>query len=317
VQVTVIIPTYNRAQFIADAIRSVQAQTVTDVEIIVADDGSTDNTAEIVSGFGPSVTYLCLQHRGQPAASRNSGLRYARGEFVAFLDSDDLYFPHKLALQMAAFDAHPGVGLVYSDACFFHHDPARPIGHRLDGLPKPTGNVFPTLLTCNFLSTTTVLIRRSCLDVVGEFDENPEFIAVEDYDFWLRIAAKFPIVFAPGAVGAIRHHNQNISLRVAMNWRTLQVRLHMETLYPDLMRLYSSARHEAYARSHWAVAFTELQNRRWLAGLTHIVQLLAHLLQTPGLGIHVIADWCKRRLRQCIAFWELRLGVTKLSERIL
>ena len=108
-RVSVIIPTYNRAHLIRQALESALAQTCRDFEIIVADDGSTDHTAEVVAQFGSAVTYIPLPHRDQPAATRNGGLRVARGEFVAFLDSDDLFFPNKLALQIAALEAHPHV----------------------------------------------------------------------------------------------------------------------------------------------------------------------------------------------------------------
>jgi glycosyltransferase involved in cell wall biosynthesis len=210
-RVSVIIPTYNRAGLIRAAIESVQAQTYRDFEIIVTDDGSTDATAEIVAWLGDTIIYVPLPHRGQPAATRNGGLRVARGEFVAFLDSDDVFFPHKLALQVAALEGCPEVGMVYSDGCFFRDDPGQPTGRVQDGLPTPSGDIFADLLRGNMLAPPVVLIRRSCLDLVGEFDEHPDLCSVEDYDLWLRIAAQFQICYVAGEVAAIRRHRKSIS----------------------------------------------------------------------------------------------------------
>ena len=130
---SVIIPTYNRAAYIADAIQSVQSQDHADVEIIVADDGSTDDTPAIVAGFGDALLYLPLAHSGLPAATRNRGLAKATGDFVAFLDSDDLFLPHKLKSQLSVLLSHPEAGLVYSDGYYFRDDPGQPT---------------PTLATC-------------------------------------------------------------------------------------------------------------------------------------------------------------------------
>jgi len=295
-RVSVIIPTFNRAGLIREAIESVLAQTYRDFEIIVADDGSTDQTAEVVAQFGDSVTYLPLPHRGQPAVTRNGGLRIARGEFAAFLDSDDLFFPHKLALQAAALEAHPEIGMVYSNGRFFRDDPGQPTGHVQDGLPTPSGRIFADVLRGNMLAPPVVLIRHTCLDRVGLFDEQPDFRAVEDFDLWLRIAAEFPVLYVPGDVAAIRRHSQSISRDVAvLRSRALKVMAKAELQYPDLMHQYRAARHEGYARTHGAVAVAELKQGHLGAGLKHGLQALAHALQMPGLGLGAFSAWLARR----------------------
>ena len=294
--VSVIIPTYNRAAYIAEAIRSVQAQTFRGVEIIVADDGSTDNTAEVIAGFGDVVTYITLPHQGLPAATRNAGLRAARGEFVAFLDSDDLFLPNKLALQLAVFETHPEAGLVYSNGHFFRDYPNQPTGYVLDGLPTPSVDVFPELVRGNFLAPPAVLVRRVCMDTVGLFDERPDFFAVEDYDLWLRIAAQFPVIYAPGNVAAIRRHQQSISRDVAvLRGRVLLVLTKMDVLYPHLMQRHPAARHEAYARNHGAIAAAELKQGRVRRGLSHGLRAFTHVLRAPKLGAGAFVAWWKRR----------------------
>jgi glycosyltransferase involved in cell wall biosynthesis len=297
--VSVIIPTYNRAAYVGDAIRSVQAQTYGNVEIIVADDGSTDNTAEVVAEFGDAVIYLPLSHRGQPAATRNEGFRAAQGEYIAFLDSDDLYLPGKLLLQLGAFETHPEVGLVYSNGHFFRDDPGRSTGYVLDGLPSPSGSVFPELLRGNFLSPSVVLIRRSCLNVVGLFDERPDFLAVEDFDLWLRIAAQFPVFYVPGDVAAIRRHQRSISQDTAiLRQRILQVLAKMEVLYPKLMCQHNTARHEAYARNHGAVAMALAQQGHVAQSLSYGVRALFHLLCMPTQAIGAVVAWKRRRSKR-------------------
>lgn len=295
--VSVIIPTYNRADYLAEAIRSVQAQTHPDVEIIVADDGSTDNTAEVVARFGEDVTYLPLPHRGQPAATRNEGLRAAKGEFVAFLDSDDLFLPGKLALQLAACEAHPETGLVYSDGHYFHHDPQQPTGHLLDGFPTPSGDVFAELLRGNFLvSPGQVLIRQECFDAVGVFDEDPALWVSEDYDLWLRIAACYPVVYASGYVAAVRRHGQGLSADAAtLRARALLVLEKTQATYPDLVRRHSAAFNEGCARSHGAIALARFRQRRVMAALRHGACALRYGLGTPGYGTQALARWILRR----------------------
>ena len=295
-EVSVIIPTYNRAPYIAEAIRSVQAQTRRDVEIIVADDGSTDNTPDIVSQFGQGVTYLQLPHRGQPAATRNAGLRAGEGEYVAFLDSDDLFLPGKLALQLAAFEQHPEAGLAYSNGYFFRDDPQVPTGRTLDGMPTPTGDALADLLRGNFLTSPVVLIRHDCLDIVGLFDERPEFFAVEDYDLWLRIAAHFPFVYAPGDVAAIRRHGESISRDVAsLRSRALVVLAKLEASHPELTPPQRAALNEGFARHHGAIAGALLEERHLLPATSHAVQALRCSLRTPGLGTKALLDWLRRR----------------------
>ena len=295
-RVSVIIPTYNRSRYIAEAIRSVQAQTHRDVEIIVADDGSTDNTRDIVGQFGDAVVYIPLPHRGQPAATRNAALLAAKGEYVAFLDSDDLFLPTKLAMQLAALAQHPEGGLAYSNGHFFRDDPQVPTGHVLDGMPTPTGDALADLLRGNFLTSPVVLIRRGCLDVVGLFDERPEFLAVEDYDLWLRIAAHFPFVYAPGDVAAIRRHRQSISRDVAsLRSRALMVLAKLEANHPELTYPQRAALNEGFARHHGAIAGAMLEERHLLPATSHAFHALQYSLRTPGLGTKPFLEWVRRR----------------------
>jgi glycosyltransferase involved in cell wall biosynthesis len=295
-RVSIIIPTYNRAGLLRQAIESVLAQTYRDFETVVADDGSTDDTAQVIAGYGRAVTHVPLPHLGQPAATRNSGLRVAQGEYIAFLDSDDLFLPDKLARQVPALEADPTIGMVYSNGLYFRHDPKQPTGHVQDGLPTPSGQIFADLLRGNMLAPPVVLIRRSCLERVGPFDERPDFRAVEDFDLWLRVAAGFPVLYVPGDVAAIRRHSQSISRDVTvLRSRALQVLAKMDQLYPEVMKQYPAARHEAYARTHGAVAAAELRQVHLGTCLRHSLQAMMHTVQLPGLGLSVFTAWLARR----------------------
>jgi len=278
----------------------VQAQAHPDVEIIVADDGSTDETCDVLQSFGESITHLPLAHRGQPAVTRNRGLEKASGDFVAFLDSDDLFLPQKLALQLPALDSYPHAGLVYSDGYYFREDPKRPTGRLLEGLPTPSGEILSDLLRGNFLlSPAMSLIRRTCLLDVGAFDEDPALWVSEDYELWLRIAARFPCVFVAGRVAAVRRHSESISRDVAaVRGCSLLALAKLEGSRPDLRLSYSAAFNEGYARNHGAIALAHLHQGQIARGLSHAWHALQFSLRTPRFGTKALLDWLRRsRLR--------------------
>ncbi len=183
-RVSVITPTYNRADMIGGAIQSVLDQTYVDWELIVVDDGSTDNTAEVVSAYDdPRMEYIYQENRKLPGA-RNTGLRAAKGEYVAFLDSDDVFLPGKLELQVAVLDQKPGIGLVASGWTEINAE-RRPIRTVRPWRLGRGLTLSDWLYACPF-NVLTVLVRREWLDRVGLFDEQQHY--VEDWDLWLRMA---------------------------------------------------------------------------------------------------------------------------------
>ncbi len=190
--VSVVIPTYNRAPLLRRALDSVFGQTFRDFEVLVVDDGSTDDTAATVAGCGDvRVRYLRQAQNAGVAAARNRGLREARAELVAFLDSDDEWLPDKLALQVALFrDAPEDIGLVYTGV-----ESVRDDGRRTIERPRCRGDVFREMLAANVVhgGGSNVMIRRAVVATVGFFDE--QVAAIEDYHYWLRIARFFRIDF--------------------------------------------------------------------------------------------------------------------------
>ena len=188
-KVSVIIPTYNRARIVGEAIDSVLFQRYDDSELIVVDDGSTDGTEELVASYLPRLTYLYQEHQGVSAA-RNRGIASARGEYLSFLDSDDLWLRDKLSSQIHFMESHPECLICYTDEIWIRK------GVRVNPMKKHrkySGMIFEQCLPLCIVSPSSVLIARTLLDEVGIFDETLE--VCEDYDLWLRIAARYPLDF--------------------------------------------------------------------------------------------------------------------------
>lgn len=180
--IAVIIPTFNRASLVKRAIESVQAQTCKAREIIVVDDGSQEDIAAVVGAY-ENCRYKRINHSGLPAVARNAGLRMTDAECIAFLDSDDEWFPHKLKTQ-----TRTACGFVCSNATLVLDNgaPGKPY---LPAGQTHRGRVLRDLLSDNFVIASSVLVRRKLLERVGGFSEDPRLRGIEDYDLWLRLAA--------------------------------------------------------------------------------------------------------------------------------
>jgi teichuronic acid biosynthesis glycosyltransferase TuaG len=205
--VSIIMPAYNAEKYIAESIRSVLDQTYQDWELIVVDDGSTDKTAQVVQSFSAQharVKYIFQQNK-KLAGARNTGIKNSQGELVAFLDSDDLWVRGKLEAQVKAI-SETDSDTVFSDAFYFPGDETsdestlfssfygRAVG-RFDGAA-----MIRLLLKGNVIPVLSVMTRKSTLDEVGRFDENPDFRGCEDYDLWFRLARHRAIFYGMDAV---------------------------------------------------------------------------------------------------------------------
>jgi glycosyltransferase involved in cell wall biosynthesis len=187
--VSVIIPTYNRMDVLKNAIESVLAQTYQDFELFIIDDGSTDNTREMLAEYGERVTYLFQENRGVSSA-RNLGIRSSTGRFVAFLDSDDVWLPEKLERQVAIMEQNPDLQLCHTEEIWIRR------GVRVNPKKKHkkhSGYIFQYCLPLCVISPSSVMIRRTLFEKIGDFDES--LPACEDYDLWLRITKEYPVYF--------------------------------------------------------------------------------------------------------------------------
>ncbi|HWS87111.1 MAG TPA: glycosyltransferase family 2 protein [Pyrinomonadaceae bacterium] len=195
--VSVIVPTYNYGRLIGHSLESLRAQTYTDWECVVVDDGSTDDTAEVVARYAASdarIRYVRQENRRQ-AAARNNGMRHSRGDYFQFLDADDLVEPRKFERQVEYLEAHPEIDVVYGDARYFSDDEMRerhlmPNGRDEERAPTVSGSgeaVVAALVRKDPIPINTALVRRSVVERVGDFDER--LSPVEDWEFWIRCAA--------------------------------------------------------------------------------------------------------------------------------
>jgi len=208
--VSVIIPAYNASSFIAETIESVFAQDFKDYEIIIVDDGSIDNTAEVVAIFGKRIRYIYKENGGSGSA-RNLGIRAAKCKYIAFLDADDLWTKDKLSLQMGMLQKSD-LAWVYSDAYAFDGQNGK-ILFRLGQLTRQRqGNVLENLLLDDFIPTSTVIVGRSIFATVGFFNESAQYRTQQDWDMWLRIAARYPVGVVPECLVYYRIHAANITI---------------------------------------------------------------------------------------------------------
>jgi glycosyltransferase involved in cell wall biosynthesis len=185
--ISVIIPTYNRCWILKEAIDSVLSQEYTDFEIIVVDDGSNDATAALLSAYGDQIKTIYQGNSGVSAA-RNAGILMAKGKYVAFLDSDDIWLPEKLSCQVDFFHSHAEAVICQTDEIWIRN------GVRVNPKnrhKKPSGMIFEPSLQLCLVSPSAVMIKKSLFDAVGLFNE--AFPACEDYDLWLRIGLYYPI----------------------------------------------------------------------------------------------------------------------------
>lgn len=186
-QVSVIIPTYNRAGCLREAVDSVLAQEFRGFELIVVDDGSTDETPQLLREYGSSIRMLRQENRGVSAA-RNAGIAASRGELIAFLDSDDAWLPGKLARQVEFFRQNPEILICQTEELWVKNGRRVNPGQRHR---KRGGMIFEPSLALCLVSPSAVMLRRELFEQVGLFDER--LPACEDYDLWLRVSCRFPV----------------------------------------------------------------------------------------------------------------------------
>ena len=189
--VSVIVPAYNAMTYLPETIANLLEQTYTDFEVVVVNDCSTDNIEEWVTQISDSRVRLVSQENKGLATARNTGIKASQGEYLAFLDADDLWESTKLAKQVQVLDSHPEVGLVYSWVTYIAQEgktTGRTVSYQAEG------DVWRELVQKNLIECGSVpMVRLSCLEKVGLFDEQLSYLNVgEDWDMWLRIAARYP-----------------------------------------------------------------------------------------------------------------------------
>jgi glycosyltransferase involved in cell wall biosynthesis len=202
---SIVIPTYNRAEVLPATIASVMRQTCGEFELIVVDDGSTDNTRDVVAGLiseypSRSIRYE-YQENAERGAARNRGARLAQGQFVVFLDSDDALYPGHLSVARVHIARHPDVAWLH-----LRYEVKTPDGKTLSVAPVFNGFPNRQLIEGNFLSCNAVFIRRD-VAIANPFDEDRSLSAMEDWELWLRLAAKYPLHYVNTVTSVIINHD--------------------------------------------------------------------------------------------------------------
>ncbi len=259
--VSVIIPTFNRARYISKSIDSVLNQTYKNFEVIVVDDGSTDNTENVIKKYGNQVQY-CYKKNGGVASARNLGIKSAKGTYIAFLDSDDFWEKDKLRLQMELAGSEPDVGLVYSDIYIFNeHGIIETKKERVKNFHR--GYVFKELFVKPFIPTCSVIAKKECFEDVGLFDE--KFNGGEDGDMWLRISQKYQIDYIDRSLANFREDtegslgkNQIKMLKDAIEYRKKALREK-----PELVKVFYLDARKTMARLHCRLGEVYSDNRKY------------------------------------------------------
>jgi glycosyltransferase involved in cell wall biosynthesis len=262
--ISVVIPAYNAEGTILETIASVQQQTFSDFELIVINDGSTDGTLELLQGIKDKRLRIFSYENGGLPVARNRGITHATGEFIAFLDADDLWTLDKLELQLAALQQHPEAGVAYSWTSDFVDEQKETLYSY-----EPIffeGNVLPNLLVKNFIASgSNPLIRREALESVGEFDSTLK--SCEDWDFYLRLAAKWQFVVVPKWQILYRRSSTSMSSKVEiMETAALTV---LERAFQTISMEYQYLKPQSFA---WAFHYCAQQYLRYATNLSEVNQ---------------------------------------------
>ena len=275
--ISVVIPAYNASRYIRAAIESVLAQTCPPAEIIVIDDGSSDNTAQIVTSLGARVRYVHQENAGASAA-RNHGTKLAAGQYVAFLDADDAWEQSKLAKQVALLRSDPTCRVVHTDACLVDEDGNTVKGSANRRRQSRNGKVFEEFFEADMavILTSTVLVARECFDTAGFFDETG--VVVDDHDFFLRLAWHFPIHYIDEPL--VRYRVLPVSLSRLNDIKRVQA--HEATLqraidaHPEFFATRQPYLRKRRQRFHYNAAFKLLHGANFTAAHHHFRQSLPH-----------------------------------------
>jgi len=245
--VSAVIPAYNAARFLGDAIRSALGQTEADVEVVVVDDGSTDATRDVAESFGTAIRYV-RQHNQGMAGARNTGIALCRGEYVGFLDADDTWLPDKVRRQLEALASAPSARATYG-ACTVVDAELKPIA--VQGSQRRASALEDLLLLGNIVgSVCSLLVERRLLDAVGGFAA--DFSHCADWELAIRLARHTEFLYIPHPLVTYRQHGANLSRHIETLERESTRLIEMALVDPDLPSSVASRADEARARN-WMV----------------------------------------------------------------
>ncbi len=297
--VSIVIPTCNGARYLAATLESVFAQTFRDFEVIVVDDASDDDTPAVLAPYRERICLLRRETRGGPAQARNTAIRQARGALIAFQDADDLWLPEKLELQVAFLENRPEIGVVYADFAVFDESGFTNLSKKQELGGLPDGKIFHHLLAGRFIGMATVMVRKSCLDKVGLFDES--LTGAEDYNLYLRLAHEFSFGFLDHVLLHKRWHKTNLSHNYAQMCRDEIANYHkIAALFPAAaVPIRKLSAHTYFRFGHY-----DFSNGHFASARSRFAKAIGH----APLNWRAYAFWAAATLPRCC-----RDGLTTLN----
>lgn len=268
--VSVIIPTYNAGAYITEAIESVFKQTYKDFEVIICDDGSTDNTEKVLESYGTQIRYILQKNKG-PASARNIGIKDAKGEYIAFLDADDIWLPEKLELQMNEIKKSNFIGLVTCGRYVLCENLATEIFQpKIRDFDKQ--RLLKALVMRNIIGGgSSVLVRKRCFDMVGLFDE--QLLVSEDTDMWFRICKKFEARCIEKPLLKYREFSGSQSYYAEKNLESQL--LYIEKVFSDKgLRLNAYLKSKAISERFFCAAWSSIEARDYHKARKYILRSL-------------------------------------------
>ena len=286
--ISVIIPTYNAAAYIGEAMDSVFAQTYRDYEIIVIDDGSTDETKELLEQHYPTINYYYVENNGVSAA-RNLGIAKAQGEFIAFLDADDWWLPEKLEKQLVLFEVDKTLGLVLTENYFFTAVGLCGFTNKKRLLMQ--GDIVKNIFLNSYAVTSTVMVRKSVFEQVGLFEE--ELSVAEDDNLWMRIGMNYDIALVDEKLAHYRITNgslsRNIDAVISGVGRQIEI---MKERYPNLYdRLGLSAVKKKYADLYFSEAYRDFSRGNYVRARQRFIDSFIYYHYRPKLLFYLLSTY--------------------------
>jgi glycosyltransferase involved in cell wall biosynthesis len=278
---------YNSEEFLEETLQTIQAQTFTDWELVIINDGSSDSTDEIIKRYASQdarIVYHSQQNIGL-SRSRNRAIELSRGEFIAFIDHDDLWEPTHLEAQVNAF-TDDRIGLVYTDRLNIQDDREHPICRMSEYLTPASGDVFFDIVAGVYINPSMAMVRKSVLDDVGLFDVSYHF--VEEADLFLRIARKYHFAYIDEPLTVYRYHEGNFSNRfVNQQAETLRFRTELLRDYPDIRERMPQLERE------WTFNY-HARYFRWYVSTRNYVRAVWSLVLVGWQGLQAPKYACER-----------------------
>jgi glycosyltransferase involved in cell wall biosynthesis len=285
-KVSVIIPSYNAMAYLPETLESVLRQTFTDFEALIINDGSSDNIVEWVSGVKDTrVKLISQENQGLPGA-RNTGIAHAQGEYIAFLDADDLWEPTKLEKQVRYLDENPAVGLVHTPMLLVDAQ-GKSTGRFMGS--NAEGDVWQQLITKNIIACPSVMVRRCCFETVGVFDQNLR--SIEDWDMWLRIAVHYPF----GLIKEPLAYYRQLPNSMSKNCQVMEQAFHtvIERAFESAPSEQLYLKNHSYGHANLCLAWKALQskNRDYKLALHFSNSAIAYYPQLRYSGEYIRLSW--------------------------